>query len=137
MDPQLKENLTARTTWTRGAFTLLFTVIYYAAFFLVFGVVLFQFVWTLLTGNNNQRVLNLGRSLAEFIHQALLYITYNTEEKPFPFGPWPDEVGSAVMSTPAKKPAAKTTPKAEKKPKAVKDETPPKTGDDSTDSDKD
>lgn len=111
MDPQLKENVTARSTWTRGAFTLLFVIIYYFAFFLVLGIVLFQFVLTLLTGKNNDQLLRFGQSLAAFIQQALLYITYNSEEKPFPFGPWPEERGSALSTTGKKK----TTKKAAKK----------------------
>lgn len=109
MDPQFKENVTARTTWIRGLFILLFAVIYSLAEILIVAVVVFQFLSTLLTAKNNHQLLRLGRSLSEFVKQVLLFVTYNTEEKPFPFGPWPD--GEATSSAPAKK----TTKKAVKK----------------------
>jgi hypothetical protein len=114
MDPQLKENVTARTTWIRGLFILLFAVIYSLAEILIVAVVVFQFLSTLLTAKNNHQLLRLGRSLSEFVKQVLLFVTYNTEEKPFPFGPWPD-TGSA--STPAKKTAKKAVKKKAAPPK--------------------
>jgi hypothetical protein len=110
LDPQLKENVTARTTWIRGLFILLFAAIYSVAEILIVAVVVFQFLSTLLTARNNTQLLRLGRSLAEFIKQVLLFVTYNTEDKPFPFGPWPDIDVAAAPSSPKKVPR-KTTKK--------------------------
>jgi hypothetical protein len=110
LDPQLKENVTARTTWIRGLFILLFAAIYSVAEILIVAVVIFQFLSTLLTAHNNAQLLRLGRGLAEFVRQVLLFVTYNTEDKPFPFGPWPDADGKAAPS-PTKKVTRKTTKK--------------------------
>ncbi|OAD23647.1 hypothetical protein THIOM_000515, partial [Candidatus Thiomargarita nelsonii] len=32
--------------------------------------------------------------LSIYIHQILLYLTYNSEEKPFPFSSWPTVMAS-------------------------------------------
>ncbi len=115
LDPQLKENVTARTTWIRGLFILLFAAIYSIAEILIVAVVVFQFLSTLLTARNNTQLLRLGRSLAEFVKQVLLFVTYNTEDKPFPFGPWPDGEHKAIPDAPKKttKKAAKKSPPPE------------------------
>lgn len=108
MDPQLKGHITAKTTWVRGLYILLFAIVYSIAEVLVVAVVLFQFLSTLLSGNNNLQLLRFGRQLSDFVRQLLMFITYNSEDKPFPFGPWPN-VDSVAIKAPAKK---KTTKKS-------------------------
>ena len=114
MDPQLKNHVTARTTWTRGLYILMFAIIYSIAEIIIVAVVIFQFLSTLLLGQNNQQLLRLGRSLSEFIRQGLLFVTYNSDEKPFPFGPWPEPGEMALAVAPKKKTTKKTTTKKSK-----------------------
>jgi len=109
MDPQLKEHITAKTTWSRGLYILLFAIVFNLAEILVVAVVLFQFLSTLLTGSNNQQLLRLGRQLSDFVRQLLMFVTYNSEDKPFPFGPWPNTTEDATLQAPVKKKTAKKT----------------------------
>ncbi len=109
MDPQFKEHITAKTTWVRGLYILLFAIVYSIAEILVVAVVLFQFLSTLLSGKNNQQLLRFGRQLSDFVRQLLMFITYNSEEKPFPFGPWPSTEDAALKAPPKKKTAKKDT----------------------------
>jgi len=111
MDPQLKEHISAKTTWTRGLYILLFAIVINIAEILIAAVVIFQFLSTLLTGNNNQQLLRFGRELSDFVKQLLMFVTYNSEEKPFPFGPWPSSADAALNAPPKKKAAKKTTTK--------------------------
>jgi hypothetical protein len=111
MDPHLKENVTMQTTWIRGLYILLFAIIYSIAEIVVVAVVVFQFLSTLFMGQNNQQLLRLGRSLSDFIRQVLLFVTYNSDEKPFPFGPWPEPGEMALATTPEKKTTKKSTAK--------------------------
>ncbi len=87
---EIRENLLSATTWIRFIFMLFFAVIGYIALGITMLVVLFQFVIVLLTGKLNERILPLGQSLSTYVHQILLYLTYNSDEKPFPFGAWPE-----------------------------------------------
>jgi hypothetical protein len=90
MNPELKQRLTASATWLRGLFIILFAVIYGIAEVLLTAVVVFQFFATLFTGETNARLRAFGLSLAAFIYQIVSFVTFNSDEKPFPFGPWPE-----------------------------------------------
>lgn len=102
MNTELKSNVTRRSTWVRALYMLLFALIYSLAELVLAVVVLFQFAFTLFTGKPNQQLLGFGRGLSMFFYQVLVYLTYNTEDKPFPFNPWPagDQPMGAVASTP-------------------------------------
>ena len=90
MNPELKQRLTASETWLRGLFIVIFAVIYSIAEVVLVAVVVFQFLATLFTGETNARLRAFALSLAAFIYQIVTYVTFNSEEKPFPFGPWPE-----------------------------------------------
>ena len=110
VDPQLKEHVSAKTTWSRGLYILLFAVVYSIAEVLVVAVVIFQFLSTLLTGNNNVQLLRFGQQLSDFVRQLLMFATYNSDEKPYPFGPWPAVEEKALKAPPKKKAAKKSAP---------------------------
>jgi len=83
------QNLLSGPTWLRGLFMALFLLIYGVAEMLLTAVVLLQFLFALVTGEKNQRLISFGKSLSIFVYQIILYWTYNSEEKPFPFTSWP------------------------------------------------
>ncbi len=89
MSTDVKENIKARETWLRGLHIVIFAVIYSIAEIVVAAVVLFQFLSTLFTGRKNDRLLEFGDNLSNFIYQILEYLTFNTDHKPFPFDEWP------------------------------------------------
>lgn len=101
MDPEFKERVTAKPTWTRGLYILLFIVIYSIAEIVLYGVVVLQFLFSLFSGSTNSQLLVLGKNLSTFIYQILTYLTYNSDDKPYPFGPWPGD--DKPRSAPAKK----------------------------------
>lgn len=103
MASDLKENMKDTNTWIRGFFILLFAAILGLAKAVVGFVVLFQFGHTLFTRQINERLLGFGASLAIYIQCVVQYLTYNTDEKPFPFGEWPG-TGSEVSAGPADRP---------------------------------
>lgn len=90
MDDELKQNLTAAETWLRGLFILLFAFLLVVARVVTGAVVVIQFLFTVFTGRTNENLQYFGAGLAQFIFQTLLYVTYNSENKPFPFSPWPE-----------------------------------------------
>ena len=89
MDDELKSNLKAQATWMRGLYILIFTIFYGIAEIVLFAVVFFQFLLRLFTGSTNQRLLKLGQSLSTYVYQICLYITFNSDHQPYPFGAWP------------------------------------------------
>ncbi len=55
----------------------------------VLAVVVLQFFWVLIGGKTNARLAEFGQSLATYTYQIVLYLTFSTEEQPFPFSDWP------------------------------------------------
>jgi hypothetical protein len=90
MDNELKQNLTASETWIRGLFILLFVFLMAVARVVTGAVVVIQFLFTVFSGQTNENLRYFGASLATYVYQALLFVTYNSDEKPFPFAPWPE-----------------------------------------------
>lgn len=89
MDHELKENLKQKKTWLRGLYMLLFAIFYSVAEIVILVVVLFQFLLALFTARTNARLVLFGKSLSTYVYQVMLYLTFNSEDKPFPFGEWP------------------------------------------------
>ncbi|MBI1424928.1 MAG: DUF4389 domain-containing protein [Gammaproteobacteria bacterium] len=89
MDSELKNNLRKRATWLRGLYMLLFIVIFHVAEVVVGAVVLLQFLFTLFSGATNARLLRFGQSLSQYVYQILRFLSFNSEEMPFPFSEWP------------------------------------------------
>ncbi|MBI4293806.1 MAG: DUF4389 domain-containing protein [Betaproteobacteria bacterium] len=86
----LRENLKSRAIWLRLFFMAVVFLLYAVSRLVVSVVVVLQFFWVLFTGETNQRLLNLGQALATYTYQIIRYLTFNTEERPFPFdADWP------------------------------------------------
>jgi hypothetical protein len=75
--------------WKRFLFIVLFTVAYIFAEATVWAVIIFLIFYNLFTGNSNERAVTFGRQASAYIYHMLLYLTYNTEERPFPYTDWP------------------------------------------------
>ena len=78
-----------RNIWLRGLFMLLMALTYHVAGTLVLIVAVIQFVMALLTGAPNVRLVSFGRSLGRYLQQIVNFLTFATEELPFPFNDWP------------------------------------------------
>ena len=88
----LEENLKARSTWTRLLFMLVFVVLSAITEVVLCAVVVIQFVWRIAKGEPNEQLLELGQGLATYLFQIVRFLTFNTEELPFPFdGDWPSK----------------------------------------------
>jgi hypothetical protein len=87
---QLKSNLTSSKHWMRLLFMLLFAAILYVASVVMWILVAIQFLFSLITGENNNSLRRFGHSLSTYIYDVLKFLCYSSEEKPFPFSDWPD-----------------------------------------------
>lgn len=85
-DPEQEQN---RERWLKGLYIILFFVLGYIGCIVVVIVSVLQFLSTILFKKTNAQLLNFGQSLSTYAEQVIQYITYNSEEKPFPFKPWP------------------------------------------------
>lgn len=88
-------NITDGQKWLRGLFMLLFVLIYAITEVIITAVVVLQFLFVLLTGDQNLRLKEFGAHLSTYVYSMMSYWTYNSEEKPFPFAAWPGEIDTA------------------------------------------
>ena len=96
----MKENAKNVDTWLRGLFIIVFGVIFYVLYIVIWLVVVLQFLTKVLTGDLNRNLSDVSRNLTNFASQILLYITFQSEERPFPFSPWPEDGKNAVLAEP-------------------------------------
>jgi hypothetical protein len=90
MNEELKQNLTRSGTWQRLLYVILFAVIYTVADIVLATVFVVQFGFVLITGRRNRNLLDFGASLSRFMYDVLRYFTFNSDDAPFPFQPWPE-----------------------------------------------
>ena len=92
MIKEIKKNITNPQTLLRGFFILVYTGIFYLSQTVVMGVTIFQLGSVLLTGKPNKRLLYFGQNLGIYISQILNYLSYSSDEKPYPLNPWPNNI---------------------------------------------
>ncbi len=93
----MKEYLVNFQTWFRGFFMLVFLAIYIVLRWVIFAVIIFQFGSTLLTGQLNERLLSFSDSLSVYAFQIIRYLSYNSDDKPFPFRSWPKPSEAPIL----------------------------------------
>lgn len=91
MDEDVKARLKSGSLWTRAVFMVLFAIISVIARAVITLLAVVQFIVVMFTGRANEAMLELGNNLAKYVSEMVRFVTFNTEDKPFPFSPWPDE----------------------------------------------
>lgn len=88
---------TDRHTWQRLVYTLLFVIAFNVAEVVLWATTALQFLIKLFTGEPNQQLRRFGQSLGTFIYEVVLFLTFQSDEKSFPFAPWP--TGAPAQAT--------------------------------------
>lgn len=114
MSDQLKKNLTRQSIWIRTLYMIVFILIYGVMKVLVAAVVIFQLLSNLIAAKSNLQLVSFSNNLAIYIYQILQFLMFNSDEKPFPFGEWPEQENN---KTPAKRKGRSTKSKKTQTPK--------------------
>jgi len=110
----IKSHVKNTNVWLRLLFMLMFTIIYSAAEFVIAIAVIFQFLTVLFTGKKNEKILSFGAQLSTYAYQIFRFLTFNSEEKPFPMAGWPSDEHLSVRKEavkPKRAPRKRTTTK--------------------------
>lgn len=95
---QINENLKKIETWKRIIFMLIYALIDSMVRLILWLVVLLQVASALLTGRSNSNLVEFGRSVSTYHYHILLFLTYSTEQLPFPFADWNVSSGFEVTN---------------------------------------
>lgn len=99
MADNLREHVTARPTWMRSLYMVLFIVAFNVAEIVIAFVVLAQFLFKLFSGRPLEQLVALGDSLSNYIAEIVRFLTFRSEDMPYPFGKWPKGTTGSKAST--------------------------------------
>ncbi len=68
---------------------ILFTVIFGVAELVLTVIVVVQFLFKLLRGEEIRRLSEFGADLGDYFRAIILFLSYRTENMRYPFGEWP------------------------------------------------
>lgn len=74
----------------RALFMLAFWIASRITLTIVIALALFQLIWTMIARSPNDKIVRFGRSLGVYLSQIVNFLTYTTDQKPWPFQDWPD-----------------------------------------------
>lgn len=112
MDKQWKDSIKSESFWLRSVFMVLFFVVYRIVDILVLLVAISQWFYVLLSGDANQGLRNFAKGLSLYVAQIIDYLSYNTEEKPYPFTDWPEDTINTLI--PSRSSARKASTESKK-----------------------
>lgn len=78
--------------WLRVLYTVGFGFIAYFGLCLIFLVSLVQAVFLLISKKKNEDVEAFGANLSQYLAQVIAYVSWASEEKPFPAAPFPSGI---------------------------------------------
>lgn len=79
---------TQRSIWLRALLMLLMAVAFQLAATVLCALAVLQFVLALISAPN-ERLRHFGRGLGRYLGQIASFVSFATEETPFPFKDWP------------------------------------------------
>ncbi|MFY9289046.1 MAG: DUF4389 domain-containing protein, partial [Alphaproteobacteria bacterium] len=88
-EENLKKNVQDKDTWLRFAYLVVFGIAFYLSILLTFATSIFQFLAKLFSGSSFEGLSEFGGNLATYQSQVTRYLTFASDEKPFPFAPFP------------------------------------------------
>lgn len=78
-----------RNLWIRALFMVLMAFVFQLCGTLLFIVAILQLAISLVNDGPNQRLLAFGRGLGCYLQQITLFLTFASDDVPFPFSDWP------------------------------------------------
>jgi hypothetical protein len=77
--------------WVRALFMLLMGLAFQVSGTVLCFVTAIQFILVLLNDAPNARLVSFGRSMGSYLRQIVYFLTFVSENIPFPFSDWPAE----------------------------------------------
>lgn len=78
-----------RSIWLRGLLMLVMALAFQITASLLGLVAVVQFVLKLMSEAPNPRLADFGQALGRYLRQIADFVSFGTEETPFPFSDWP------------------------------------------------
>jgi hypothetical protein len=89
MTQKTTDNLKEESTWLRLVFIILYAILLNIAEFVIGVVVVIQFLSKLFTGRVVEQGTIFGQNLSTYVYEIILFLTFKSDEMPWPINPWP------------------------------------------------
>jgi len=89
MNEDLKKNLLNIEAFQRFAFMLLFVLVFMVVKIVIYAIAAFQLLHLLFTGTLHDELKSFAHSISIYVYDITKYLTFDSEELPFPFKAWP------------------------------------------------
>ena len=80
-----KDEILKTSKWIRFIFMVLYAFVINFALTISIGLAFIQFLFVLFTSKVNTSISNINSHVLEFFNDSLMFLLFQTEEKPFPF----------------------------------------------------
>lgn len=87
---EIETNEREKPGLVRALYILLYLIIGRFISMVLFVIAITQYIYYWLTGEPNEKILHFTEGLSEYAKQLVSYVGFNSDEKPWPFGDWPD-----------------------------------------------
>jgi hypothetical protein len=94
-EDDLKRHVRDRDTWLRFVYLVVFGFAFYLSILLTFATSIFQFLAKLFGGSSFEGLSDFGNNLANYQSQVTKFLTFASDEKPFPFAAFPNQSDGA------------------------------------------
>ena len=84
-------NLRDERTWRRLVYVVLFVIAFNVVEVILWALLIVQFLSKLFSGRPIARAAEFGQQLATYAHQIVRFLTFHSDDTPWPFAPWPDD----------------------------------------------
>lgn len=88
----MQEQTVQKANGERVLYTILYAIIAKIVSWMICLLVIVQFLYSWIAGSPNEKLLSFSASLSEYVKQLIVYISFNSDMKPWPKGEWPGEV---------------------------------------------
>ncbi len=88
-EDEIKKHVKDKDTWLRFVYLVVFGIAFYLSIILTFATSIFQFLAKLFGGQSFAGLAEFGDNLAAYQAQVTRFLTFSSDEKPFPFAPFP------------------------------------------------
>jgi hypothetical protein len=90
-EDDLKKHVKDKDTWMRFAYLVMFGIIFYLSIGVTLAASVFQFLAKLFSGASFAGLAEFGDNLGAYQAQMTRYLTFASDDKPFPFAPFPSK----------------------------------------------
>ncbi len=99
-EEDIKKYVKDKDTWLRFVYLVVFFVAFYLSILLTFATSIFQFLAKLFGGQSFAGLAEFGDNMASYQAQVTRFLTFASDEKPFPFAPFPCAKGENNVKQP-------------------------------------